>query len=88
MTQVRIPLGSATLERILQLAQGGDEVLLEEHGKVVARVQGEPPPKRVDWEEFFRRRAEQPPLDDKFEEDIRQIVSERAPAEDIDWEPW
>lgn len=87
MTQVRIPLGSATLERILQLARGGDEVLLEDHGKVVARVQGEPPPKRVDWAAYFEQRRKDPPLDDQFFEDMKEIVRERRLMEDIDWEP-
>lgn len=76
--------GGEKIADVVARVREGDEVLLEEDGKIVARVR--PEPRHTDWKAYFERRATEPPLDDEFEEIIRQIVAEgNKPAEDIDW---
>ena len=87
MTQVRLTIEkfSSDVEGALAGLDPGDEVLLERDGKVVARLT--PEPRVTNWEVFFRRLEEIPPLDDKFEQDVLEVIAERnTPAKDVDWE--
>ena len=87
MTQVRLTIEgfAKDVEGALAALDAGDEMLLERDGRVVARLK--PEPDKTDWDAFFRRLAEIPPLDDKFEQDVLDVIAERnKPGKDIDWE--
>jgi|RhiMethySRZTD1v2_1073278.scaffolds.fasta_scaffold843602_2 hypothetical protein len=87
MTQVRLTIEgfAKDVEGALAALGPNDEVVLEREGKVIARLK--PEPVKTDWEAFFKRRASEPPLDDKFEQDVLDVIAERnEPVQDIDWE--
>lgn len=87
MTQIRLTLEkfSKDVEGALAALDAGDEMLLERNGKVVARLKPEPKP--ADWSGFFQDLERSTPLDDKFEQDVLDVIAERnKPVKDIDWE--
>jgi antitoxin (DNA-binding transcriptional repressor) of toxin-antitoxin stability system len=87
VTQIRISSEElpAEFQDALARARGGDEVLVERDGRVIARVL--PETAAVDWEVFFRELAALPRLDESFGNAVLEAVREsNRPAEDVTWE--
>ena len=67
---VRVDIDQLPAEVVAALERG-DTVEFEHHGEVVGKVRVEP--KRISWQEYWRRREEAPPIDGEFLQDIEDI---------------
>jgi hypothetical protein len=77
MTQVRLSVEkfAGDIDAALAGLAGGDEVLLERFGQVVARVK--PEPSGTDWKLFVAKLRLCPPLGSQFREDVESAIAER-----------
>lgn len=86
MTQLRIGIGDLPPELRKALAEGR-EVLVEDHGAVVARVAACEKPRGGDLNDLVKALRDLPPLDDDYERDMALIASWiNRPAEPPAWE--
>ncbi len=86
MTVLRIDIGELPEELRKALGEGR-EVLVEDHGAVVARVAACASPRGGDLNALVKELRELPPLDDDYERDMALIASwVNRPAEPPAWE--
>lgn len=74
-------------DEVVERLERGESVEIVRDGEVIGRVEPRLKPDKVGWRAYFEARRKDPPLDDKFEEDMakaRALLNQ--PVEIRSWE--